>query len=310
MNITWYGKNNDRIDSELTANCQLLKKIITSDESQKGEVISLIFSSEEDMFLFFKYIKGMAHIFDDLNFKVGVLSNDLGIQKIDTHLVDSTVIYFGNDDDETKYLSVFNESACVISQKCHSNFINIGYQRHLSNSINPLAVSLSEMRENFSLAECKLRAANAVFLQKGAIKSQDSFSSRSRITGLDVYEYCQLLRYAGLSNKNDFLFINVQEESNNTNIWDLITTGVWYYLEGKLNKNIDENTETTQTYLVDCAFFDEPIAFKKSEVTNRWWFENPSNKELIPCSESDYELMRQGQVPDFISLHLFDNLTN
>lgn len=309
MNITWYGKNNDTIDSELTANCQLLEKITSYDNNHKGELITLIFGKPDYMTSFLKNLKGMSNIFDGLNFKIGVMQQEPQIQKIDNYLVDSTVIFIGDDSDEEKYLSVFNAAACIISSKTDGSDINIGYQRHFSNNSNPLAVSLSEMRSNFSLAESKLRAAKAVFLKKDAVKIQDSCSSRSRITGLDVYECCQLLRYAGLSEHNDFFFINGQEDNPNNNIWDLISTAVWYYLEGKMNKNIDNDTSTTQTYLVDCSFFDDPIAFKKSEVTNRWWFENPTDKAMIPCSEGDYELMRQGEIPDFISVYLFGSLS-
>ena len=304
MNIEWYCKNNDMIKSEMTDSSQLVNKLLNYESESALECVNIIFSQKTYFDAFLKNIKGMANIFDSLNFRLGVVQNE-NIEKLNGELIDSSVIYIGGDRDQLKYLSVFNSSSCVISSECHEKYTTIGYQRHLSNNINIQSVSLSELRQDFSLAESKLRAAKSVFLRKNAIKKQDSFSSRSRITGLDVYETCQLIRYCGLSSNLEFFFINAEKTDAEASTWDIITTAIWYYLEGKINQNIDNQKDATKIFMVDCDFFEDPIMFTKSEITNRWWFDHPNSGEKIPCSENDYTAMKNGQIPDLMSIHLF-----
>jgi len=307
MNITWYDKNNDIYGPKMASNCQFIKKLTSFDFDNTKNVVNIIFSSQEYLNSFMEFAEGMSNIFASINVRIGVVNNTDQIDHIESSMVDSGVIFIGNDNDQEKYLKIFNTSACIISNKCHPNTQSIAYQRHLSSSFNPNSISLSELREDFSNAESKLRAVKSIFLRKDAVKKQDSFSQRSRITGIDIYECCQLVRYAGLSASLDFFFINAQEESETKDIWDFITTAVWYYLEGNTHKNIDNKSDNKKIYLVDCDFFDEPIEFIKSECTKRWWFKHPTSQKEVPCSEKDYNALRIGQIPDLMSAQLFGN---
>ena len=305
MNITWYDKNNDIYSPEVAPNCQFLKKLISFDADAVQNVINIIFSEQKFLDIFMKNAQGMSNVFDKLNIRIGLVNKSDQTEYIESTTVDSSVIFIGNDDDENKYLSIFNNRACIVSNSCHSSISTIGYQRHLSNEVNTNSISLSEIREDFSAAESKMRAVRSIFFKKSAVKKQDSYSQRSRITGIDIYECCQLIRYAGLSSELDFFFINAEEESGNENIWDFITTSIWYYLEGKTHKNIDDKAENKKIYLVDCEFFDDAIVFIKSEITNRWWFKHPISEMQVPCSENDYNSLRVGQIPDLMSAQLF-----
>lgn len=307
MNITWYDKNNDIYTPEMAPTCQFLKKLTSFDLSHSKNIVNIIFSRPEFLNSFMKKAEGMSNIFEKLNIRIGCINNENQIDQIESSLIDSSVIFIGDDKHEIKYLNIFNNEACLISNNCHPSIQTIAYQRHLSQSFNANSISLSELRDDFSTAESKLRSAKSIFIKKNAVKKQDSGSIRSRITGLDIYEFCQIIRYAGLSESLDFLFINAQEESNNEDIWDFISTSLWYYLEGQTHINIDDKQENKKIYLLDCEFFEDPIVFIKSEVTNRWWFKHPYSEKEIPCSENDYNTLRIGQIPDLMSVQLFGN---
>ncbi|MBT8230984.1 MAG: hypothetical protein HKO66_14165 [Saprospiraceae bacterium] len=303
MNITWYDKNNDSFALETTSNCQLTNKMLSNENDETKECINIVFGQESYLNSFFNCLKGMQNNFDGLNFRIGVVNKVSKIEFMEANIIESSVIYIGGNEEEEKYLSVFNESANLIANRCQGKYKTIGFQRHLTNEIHPLSISLSELRKDFSLAESSLRAAKAIFFNKSSVRVQESNSSYSRITGLDIYECCQLLRYCGLSTEHDFLFINGEEKQNNNDIWDMITTVVWYYLEGRTFKTIDDSTDNINTYLVESPLFKDAITFYKSEKTNRWWFLSPENGKKVPCSENDYLNLSKGDFPDILLSH-------
>jgi len=308
MNITWYDKNNDIISSEMASNCQFIKKLCSFKTEATTEKINLIFSRRNYLDSFINYASGMSNNFDNLNIRVGLINQSENIDHIDSFIIDSNVIFIGDDKDENNYLSLFKNNACVISASCNDRFPTIAYQRHLSQVLSLDSISLSELRNDFSSAESKLRSSKSIFLKKDAVSKQDSYSNRSRITGINIYECCQLVRYAGLSTQVEFFFFNAQEKDGSKDIWDFISTSIWYYLEGFKDRSIDEKTANKKIYMVDCEFFESPIIFTKSETTNRWWFKHPVSELQIPCSENDYNTLRLGQIPDLMSAQLFGKL--
>ena len=310
MNIDWYNKNNDTIISNMTNSSQLIKKIVNEDSENTLETIHLIFANKKMMHDFIKNIKSMYNAFDNLNFRLGVLSDSHDVNYIAAEMIESKVLFFGTENEKENYKKVFKNDCVGISAICNGKISTIGYQRHLSQELHPLSVSLGEMRNDFGLAEASLRKSKAVFLELDVLRRQDSFSNSSRITGLDIYEICQLMRYLGLSDTQEFIFINVSESDSNPKIWDAISTFTWYYFEGLLNCQRDKQESEFNKYLVESEYFENGITFYNSPLTNRWWFSFGNNSmEKIPCSEQDYIKLRAGEMTELVDKYfLVDNL--
>lgn len=216
-----------------------------------------------------------------------------------------SVIFFGNTAQENKFNKIFNSSSAFISNKCVEKHRTIAYQRHLSNTIHHQSVSLGEFRSDFGRAESYLRAAKAIFFNLNSVRIQDSDYADSYITGLDIYEACQIIRFCGMSTDHSFMFLNVSDSKTGSNSWNCVATMIWYYLEGKNQMTIDhpEHTEN-QVYMVEHELFNEAISFIKAHQTKRWWFVHPETKEKIPCSENDYNALKNGSIPELL-LNLF-----
>ena len=239
---------------------------------------------------------GIAEAHDDV---------DMRMENI---LVSETpLVYIGNDFQMNGFLRMFADKAALISKSCKSKFRTIAYQRHLSDKIHIGSVSLGEFKSDFGRAESTLRNAHAIIFEANAIRKQDSYFDQSPITGLDIYEACQVLRFCGLSTEHFFLFFNIgQQETLRDESWECLATLFWYYMEGKNQHAVDHvEHEENHVYMVDNEYFQNPVSFIKAFHTKRWWFIHPESNEKVPCSEQDYITLREGNLPDImISLTL------
>ena len=84
---------------------------------------------------------------------------------------------------------------------------------------------------------------------------------------------------------------------------------VWYLIEGFLSRRIDEPEDLSRLikYSVSLQGGIQNLVFYKNPLSERWWMEVPYSEgmgrregrtELVPCSESDYELARQDEIPE------------
>jgi hypothetical protein len=219
--------------------------------------------------------------------------------------IQEPVIFFGNSAQENSFRKIFESRSAFISNKCEGMQKTIGYQRHLSNDIHHQSVSLGEFRSDFGRAESYLRAAQAIFFNLNSIRRQESYYKDSFITGLDIYEACQIIRFCGMATDHSFMFINIADSKAEKASWDCVATLIWYYIEGKNQIEIDnpEHAEN-HVYMVENELFAEPICFIKTYKTKRWWFVHPESNEKIPCSENDYQSLRAGSIPELM-LNLF-----
>lgn len=305
MNIKWYDKNNDIFDSKMSSTGQMIKKLLDGNDEKNLQTVNLIFEDEALLTQFIKSCSALNGDFNSISFRLGV-KLDNNMDTISSEVIDSNIIYFGGNKSENRYLTVFNKDCVHINNKCEE-CPNIGYQRHLEQTISMQSISLGELKMNFDTAESLLRSKKSVIFNPSSVSLKDSNNMSSQSIGLDIYEVCQLLRYAGLSENCDFLFVNVEGNSENLPFWNFTSVVCWYYMEGlnyKFKESIDDDVNT---YLVENEYYDAPIEFTESKVTKRWWCIHPENKKKIACTRKDYESISNGDIPDFLMTELFEN---
>lgn len=267
------------------------------------EVIKLVFNSKSHITAFLESCASFNWDHNSRVFALGLVSDRIQTEFDFSASFDlnDPVIWFGTNEQEKKFQEYFRNKMAKIAKKGDNQGPVIAYQRHLSGEIHPMSVSLGDFKTHFDKAESQVRAARAIFFNLNAIRRQDSYFDLSHITGLDIYEACQLLRFCGLSSDHSFLFYNIGYNSPLEQSWECIATTIWYYIEGKNNKNIEMvDEQENQLYFVENSLFDEPVNFIKGYQTKRWWLIHPETKEKIPCAESDYISLRDGHIPDIL----------
>ena len=181
-----------------------------------------------------------------------------------------------------------------------NDFTNIGYQRHLC-SHDELQlmeklffeyISLGEISENNMKAEPIMRNSNIVGFDMKSLSFSASYDqTQGNPNGIDSRLACILTKYAGQSNKTNFL--GLFELSNNKVSSKLYSEIIWYFLDGVDKRIIESDFNDSQTfnkYIVQTSGRD--IIFYKSKISEKWWMlvDTSKNKSIsyLPCLESDY----------------------
>ena len=190
-----------------------------------------------------------------------------------------------------------------------NDFTNIGYQRHLC-SHDELQlmeklffeyISLGEISENNMKAEQIMRNSNIVGFDMKSLSFSASFDqTQGNPNGIDPRLACILTKYAGQSNKTNFL--GLFELSNNKVSSKLYSEIIWYFLDGVDKRIIESDFNDSQTfnkYIVQTSGRD--IIFYKSKISEKWWMlvDTSKNKSIsyLPCLESDYLEALNDNIP-------------
>jgi arginase family enzyme len=211
---------------------------------------------------------------------------------------------------------LFNFSALA----CQGHYVN----NEIFNTIENLyfdTCRLGRLREDFTLAEPELRDADMLSFDLSAIKGADAQGvldvSPNGITSEDA---CQLMRYAGMSDKLSSMGIFNYKPSNDqhTLTAQLIAQMVWYFIDGFYNRKHDypitDESDFTK-YIVNLSENEYDLTFWKSKKSGRWWLEVPftveqkyERQQLVPCAYGDYEDAMRNELPDRW-LRMFEKLT-
>ena len=190
-----------------------------------------------------------------------------------------------------------------------NDFTNIGYQRHLC-SHDELQlmeklffeyISLGEISENNMKAEPIMRNSNIVGFDMKSLSFSASFNqTQGNPNGIDPRLACILTKYAGQSNKTNFL--GLFELSNNKVSSKLYSEIIWYFLDGIDKRIIESDFNDSQTfnkYIVQTSGRD--IIFYKSKISEKWWMliDTSKNKSIsyLPCLEGDYQDALNDNIP-------------
>lgn len=201
------------------------------------------------------------------------------------------------------------------------NFANIGYQTYF---IDQDALKLMKnlyfdtyrvgiVRENLEEVEPIVRNADLLSFDISAIRNSDApGNANATPNGFYGEEACQIVRYAGLSDKLTSIgFYEVNPRFDPTGqTAHLVAQMIWYFIDGYYNRAHDfpfRNEEDYLKYRVNISDHKEEIVFYKSKKTDRWWMEIPLQPEqkikyqrhyLVPCSYKDYQIACENDIPD------------
>ncbi|MBL4715915.1 MAG: arginase [Bacteroidetes bacterium] len=241
-------------------------------------------------------------------------------QTIDLVIADSK-FDLGNLD-ETDPISSNNHLFKIITH--HPNFLFnvtvLGYQTYYVDQpaietfekLNFDSYRLGEVRSNIEEVEPIVRTADMLSFDMSAIKQADApGNNNANPNGFYGEEACQIIRYAGLSNKLSsigFYELN-PEHDNRGQTSTLLSQMIWYFIEGYYSRSNDlpikEKKEFTK-YITSFKNNDHELIFFKSNQTNKWWMEVPiqdinstnERHQLIPCSYKDYQSACDEEVPN------------
>ena len=221
---------------------------------------------------------------------------------------------------EKRDLNSFNYLNCIISnhKSKFSHYINIGFQTYLNDQqiINRFLKRRSELlrigdvRQAIYLTEPLFRDSDVAIFDISAVRQSDAPGTISPSpNGFYGEEICLLSRYAGISDKlKIFGLFDVNPEFDIRNQ----TTGlaaqiIWFFLEGFSQKQYEtpvlniSNSGRFIKYHVRVTDLEDDLIFVKSNLTDRWWIELPSETDqnlYVACSHEDYLKANRNEVPD------------
>lgn len=205
------------------------------------------------------------------------------------------------------------------------NMSLIGFQSHYT---DPSVVSLLEKR-HFELVrlgkarsemedvEPIIRDADLVSFNIAALKMSDAPAQiNPSPSGFSSEEACQIVRYAGMSDKlTSFGIYGYHRNLDNLDqtTAQVIAQMIWYFTDGFYNRKqdfpIQKAFNQLMQYIVDIKSFDERLVFWRSNKSGRWWMEIPiktrkkhERHRLIPCSYNDYLQACNDDLPERLVL--------
>jgi len=201
------------------------------------------------------------------------------------------------------------------------NYANIGYQSYfidqdalkLMKNLFFDTYRLGIVRQNLEEVEPIVRNADLLSFDISSVRNSDApGNGNATPNGFYGEEACQIVRYAGLSDKLTSIgFYEVNPKYDQTGqTAHLVAQMIWYFIDGFYNRAHDfpfQNEEDYLKYRVSISDHKEEIIFFKSKKSDRWWMEIPLPMEqkikyerhyLVPCSYSDYQSACNNDIPD------------
>ena len=201
------------------------------------------------------------------------------------------------------------------------NYTNIGYQTYFvdQEAINLMknlyfdTYRLGNVKANIEEVEPIVRNADMLSFDISSVRQSDAPGNKNASpNGFYGEEVCQIIRYAGLSDKLSsigFYEINPSFDKNEQTS-HLLAQMIWYFIDGFYNRKNDFpylNPENYKKYAVSIDEDKHEIEFYKSKKSDRWWMKVPCKTTLqskyerhylVPCSYNDYQTACKNDIPD------------
>ncbi len=201
------------------------------------------------------------------------------------------------------------------------NYSNLGYQSYmvdmeaiaLMKKLFFDATRLGMAKADMFETEPLIRNADMISFDMSSVRMSDCpAASNPSPNGFNGEDACQLMRYAGMSEKLSSLGLYELCPANDQHGQSahLAAQMIWYFLDGFAARKGDDphlNKSTLIKYIVSMHETSSDIGFYRSPLSDRWWMEVPCPKNLfskferhymVPCSYRDYEEALQNHLPD------------
>lgn len=172
-------------------------------------------------------------------------------------------------------------------------------------------IRLGEYTNDSKIVEPLLRNSDVVNFDFNALKNSDWNNENRNPNGFYSEDFCQIAKYAGLSDKLSVLaLLNIPNQKLSESQNSLIAQIIWYFIDGFQNRVGDFPIGSKKEYTKFIVFLEEinhEIIFYKSNKSDRWWMEvpYPSDKHtrydrhhLVPCERKDYDLALMNEIPE------------
>jgi formiminoglutamase len=220
--------------------------------------------------------------------------------------------------DETLRLSGALESVLSPRHPLLFHFALVGAQSHLLppadhqmlDRNNFELVRLGRSRAALEEVEPVLRDADLLTFHLNALKmSEIPDVTQPTPSGYFLEEACQLVRYAGMSDKlTSFGLYGWQPSSQSQNASaQVVAQLAWYFMDGYFNRKGDYpvSQQRLTEYVVDYPKLNYQLIFWHSARSGRWWMQVPTSNtrkhqrhRLVPCSTQDYQAACRQELPD------------
>jgi formiminoglutamase len=201
------------------------------------------------------------------------------------------------------------------------NYTNIGFQTYFvdQQAINLMknlyfdTYRLGMVRANMEEVEPMVRNADMISVDIGAIRASDApGNGNASPNGFYGEEICQIMRYAGLSDKLTSIGIyEVNPRLDRQAVTaQLASQMIWYFIDGFYSRKGDfppDKKNDLSKYTVTMKDFKDEVIFYQSRKSERWWMEVPIRSKhreryerhhMVPCSYQDYQIACQNALPD------------
>jgi len=244
-------------------------------------------------------------------------------QAISTHHKNISVSFIDsrldieNEDDfsSTNYLNKFFseplEKVFNISLLGYQGYLTDQKQLDVFSKTNHEALRLGFVRGNIREVEPTLRDSTFVSFDLGAVRYSDCPGNiYPSPNGLYAEEACQLARYSGLSDKTRcFGIFEYNSDSDPSFISAHLSAQlVWHFVEACSQRRNEspENILDFKKFIVDSGTPRIEMVFYKSQLSDNWWMEIPTNntslfpshKVIVACSYNDYNIASKQELPE------------
>lgn len=200
------------------------------------------------------------------------------------------------------------------------NFSAIGYQTYylnpeMKNLMEDLyfdSYRLGELQSSIMKSEPIIRNADILSVDLSAIRKSEMIAkSTSGPNGFYGEEICQMMRYAGMSDKLSSIgFYEFIPDKDDGSGAMLVAQMLWCIVDGYCSRKSDYpfgSKDSYTKYRIHLENTDHELVFYKSDKSDRWWMDVPyppsmilkfERHHMVPCNYDDYKESSEGKIPD------------